>query len=196
MRPRSPSAFLSQPDLLGPGSPWRPLPGPLTGTARAGGGASSRAEQSRSWSPHPTGPGRSGRSGPALGGVTGPRPHLRVILVCPVPPPPPSARPGVLRAVGTRGRRQLYWTAPPASRIRAAPSAWLSVCPAPSVRAGPDCALWAFSDLPPLGRQHPGSSPAAPGGTRLRGRDLAVLISRAGCEPHRAGLASVCRRKE
>ena len=120
-------------------------------------------------------------------GRDGPRPHLLGILVGPVPPPPPSARPAVLRAA---------WALGPPSALR--DGATLSVhrcgavCRAVSLsravgpcRPAPPCGRSALRTLLRSGAGPPRSSPATdpardPGGTRLRGRDLAVSPSRAG----------------
>lgn len=186
MRPRSPWPHSCPSQSPGPGISVAPGPSP---GQRAGGGARDLRERARAGAGvhTPQGQGRSRRSGPALGGVTGPRPHLRVILVCPVPPPPPSARPesparsrDAGPAVSSTGPRR-----PLLASVRRRPPG------CPSVRAvgprGPGPGpLWAFSDLPPLRAPAPRVVSGRSWRDAPPGRDLAVLISRAGCEPHQA----------
>lgn len=173
----------------GPGTSAAPPPRPPhpdspSGRRRGFAGAGSGAEPELESTPQRARAGRALRACPR--GRDGPpaSPPRDSRLSCPAPAAlGPPRRPARSRDAG-----------PPSALLHRAARfsqpcgaiSLVSVCPAPSVRGSPDYAQWALSDLPPLRRQPPGSSPAADpawvtGGTRLRGGDLAVLISRAGC---------------
>lgn len=97
--------------------------------------------------PTPQQPGAGRHSGPAPAGGTAPASPLRDSrLSCPAPAAlGPPLQPALLPWRGGRllrcGATRLYW---PASCVRRASSAGLSICPAPSVLVSPAAALWAL----------------------------------------------------
>lgn len=118
----------------GPGTsaappPRSPHPGSRSRRGRGFASRGSGAEPEREPTPQRAGAGRALRACPRR--RAGLRPHLRGILVRPVPPPPPSARPGVLARY--RGLGAALCASGSRSRLRASARLCPPGCPAPSI---------------------------------------------------------------
>lgn len=148
----------------GPGTsaappPRSPHPGSRSRRGRGFASRGSGAEPEREPTPQRAGAGRALRACPRR--RAGLRPHLRGILVRPVPPPPPSARPGVLARY--RGLGAALCASGSRSRLRGSARLCPPGCPAPSICTCRAAALWALGAAhpPPRGRGPPGSPPAS-----------------------------------